>query len=345
MGYKKKILFIADFFANEIPGGGELCSEEVITHLSSVGYSVTAIKSKNVTIEILKQFEKESFIFVSNFTGLSEVCKAELAIFTKYLYVIIEHDHKYCESRNPMVYPNLFVPENKLRNKEFFENALFVLCQSKSHAQLLQKNVWNANVVNLGCNLWSDKTLKLLEDRISTIKTNKYISMKSTNPIKGTLQAIDLCESRNLVCKFIEFKNQETFFDELAKSENFIFLPQSPETYSRVAIEAKILGCNMISNKAIGVMSEDYYSQNGKELLETIRKKKKQVLQVFEDMIEFRTVDCLPFIKKPKVSLITTLYKGSQYLPNFLSAFTSQVNPGLSELVIIEANLKSSNRS
>ena len=64
-----KIVFVADFFANQVLGGGELNNEELIDILISDGHSVQKLNSQNVTKEIIESNKDSNFI-IANFVGL-----------------------------------------------------------------------------------------------------------------------------------------------------------------------------------------------------------------------------------------------------------------------------------
>lgn len=329
------MIVIADFFAKDVQGGGELCTEEVIKFLQKKEPNlIKRYKSHLITESKLKG---ETKVLISNFINLPDnIKKMLIADSPGRQYYIIEHDHKYCKARNPLAYPGMIVPEHELLHREFYANAQAVFCQSKAHTEVLQKNLWIDNVINLGCNLWSDDHLRKLEDRIETKKTRSYGIMQSQNPIKGTREAIEFCKSKGIVASLIPPMQQENFWDELAKTENIVFLPQTYETYCRFAIEAKILGCKLISNKAIGAMSEPYWNQNGRELLETIKQKRFKVLEHLEDIIQSNHKYWSH--TKPQVSVITTVHKGAKHMKGFLDAFIAQENMKNHELIIIDAN-------
>ena len=65
-----KIIFIADFFADQVLGGGELNNEELIDNLNSQGHEVTKINSHNVTRNFIENNKQSAFI-VANFINLS----------------------------------------------------------------------------------------------------------------------------------------------------------------------------------------------------------------------------------------------------------------------------------
>ena len=67
-----KICFIADFFADEINGGGELNNEELIDILSKE-HQVTKVKSQ---MFLPDHIEDDVKYVICNFIGLKEECKS-----------------------------------------------------------------------------------------------------------------------------------------------------------------------------------------------------------------------------------------------------------------------------
>ena len=60
-----KIVFISDFFANEIRGGAELCNDALIKLLRKK-YDVTTVKSSDVNPYLLQE-NLNSFFIIANF--------------------------------------------------------------------------------------------------------------------------------------------------------------------------------------------------------------------------------------------------------------------------------------
>ena len=89
----KKVIFVSDYFINEISGGAEFCNDALMDSLSH-RYSFECKKSQTVTPDYIRD-NSECFFIIANFFLLNEECKAELANKT---YVIFEHDHKYIKS-------------------------------------------------------------------------------------------------------------------------------------------------------------------------------------------------------------------------------------------------------
>ncbi len=66
-----KIVFIADFFADQLLGGGELNNEELIKILDESSHQVTKISSHLVTPYCIETHKNAKFI-VANFVNLSQ---------------------------------------------------------------------------------------------------------------------------------------------------------------------------------------------------------------------------------------------------------------------------------
>jgi len=334
----QNIIFIADFFSNEIRGGAELHSEEIIKCLSERGYEVSKLKSQNVSSELLDSMKGSIFV-VSNFMMLNESAKKSL--IDNHEYLILENDHKYVKSNNPTLYPNMVIPEQELQNIDFFKNAKAVFCQSKMHAETIQKNLLIDNIVNLSCNIWSDEDIASLRSNLYKQKTRKFGVMESSNRNKGTLQTVEYCRNNNIEFDLIPPCSQKEFYNELAKTETLVFFPQWMETYCRVAVEARILGCKMITNKVIGCTSESYFKLKDEELLKEIEKRKTWVINAFVSIFDGHPIEGLEPIKHlvlPKVSVITTIFKAGEYIEGFLQSFLNQTIAKQCELIIVDAN-------
>jgi len=182
-----KIVFVSDFFVDEVRGGAELCNEALIGLLSE-RYSVEKIKSAHITPQFILS-NQGAFFIVANFFMLAEGFKRLLKDRIK--YVILEHDHKYVRSNNPSLYKDFLAPETQLINKTFYKSAIAVMCQSKKHASVVQKNLLLNNIVSLSGNIWTEEQLQVLEKNLDTPKTIKHALLDSNNKNKGMPAAID----------------------------------------------------------------------------------------------------------------------------------------------------------
>jgi hypothetical protein len=268
-----KAIFIADFFANEIPGGGELNNKEFIDIIRSSGVDVEKVKSTKLTPSDIKA-NKDSRFIVANFMGLREDVKESL--YDK-KYIIYEHDHKYLKSRNPALYKDFQAPPAEIINYEFYKNAAAVVCQSSFHKGIVEKNLELNNIFSVGGNLWSTQTMNFLESLSDVAKENRCSIMNSNIPHKNTFDAIRYCKVKKLDYDLIPNMSYHNFLKALSKNDTFIFLPKTPETLSRVVVEARMTGMKVITNNHVGATQEEWFNLKGKPLIQLMRDKREQI--------------------------------------------------------------------
>ena len=266
------ILFIADFFANEVSGGGELNNDVLIKGLFDMGHTIRSVNSHQANRLDLKHNEN---IIVSNFINLSEENKKEIQNRN---YVIYEHDHKYLANRNPNVYLNYQAPKNHIINRDFYKNAKAVMCQSNFHAEIVKKNLELDNIINLSGNLWSDEHLDLLEEMSKVDKIDKCVIMDSPVAHKNTREAVQYCEALGLDYVLLPPSAPSVFLDQLGSYSALVFFPRTPETLSRIVVEARMMAMKTRTTNNIGAVHEDWFSLKGVELVEYMRGKREDIV-------------------------------------------------------------------
>ena len=329
----KKVIFISDFFIDEIRGGAEFCNDALMNSLSH-RYSFERIKSQAVSSEYIKS-NAENFFIVANFFLLTEACKKELADKT---YVIFEHDHKYIRSNNPSLYKNFLAPESELQNKNFFKNALAVVCQSKKHSEVVQKNLLLRNVVNSAGNIWTQEQIRILEKNIDAEKTVEFAVLNSQNKNKGMPAAISFCKENDLSFEYLDPAPFPEYVERISKIKHLVFFPQWLESYSRLAIEARILGCKLVTNNLLGAASEEYFKLKGRPLLDKIIENNQTIIERWIRLIDHKDVDYIPPISMPKITIFCPIYNAEKYIESYLKDISQQTIFDQCELIIINAN-------
>ena len=268
------ILFIADFFADQVPGGGELNNEVLVEKLYKRGHTVHKVNSHLVNHLDLLYNEN---IIVSNFANLSEENKKDLQNRN---YIIYEHDHKYLPGRNPGVYPEYCAPKEDIINRQFYAKAKAVLCQSQFHANIARKNLELDNIVSLGGNLWSDEHLGLLEEICrDPQRQDRHAIIMSNTKHKNTAGAINYCRTVGLEYDVIPPLEPTTFLRELGARSTLVFFPETPETLSRVVVEARMMGMGTKTTNNIGAIHEEWFSKKGLDLIDYMRYKQEEIVK------------------------------------------------------------------
>jgi hypothetical protein len=283
----KDLIIISDFFLEDFikkqqpPGGAELNDNVLFEHLESLNIVKAKVHTtdfpKKEMLAFLKRNKQCTFL-LSNFTGFPFECTVYLMENCRYF--IYEHDYKFHKNRNPITYDNFIVPKNEIVNYNFFHRAEEVICLSKLHYDIFKNNLGIENIHNTTCSLWSDDLLNHMESLLSTKKNNKVAIINTDNPIKRRDDCIRFCKSRGMEYDLISAPNPKDFLKLLSKYKAITILPGHPEPTPRVAVEAKMLNCKLLSNKrTIGVSYEDWFHLNGKELIEEIKNIRSRALE------------------------------------------------------------------
>jgi len=274
-----KIYFISDFFASELAGGAELVDDQLINYLEGRGHTVEKVRSFD-TDKIKETFQEDVYYIISNFVGMSEQVKKDMQ---SKRYSIYEHDHKYLVTRDPSVFEGLKAPDIAIINRDFYKESQNVFCQSKKHKEVVENNLELPNIINLGCTLWSPEEIASLEKALGTPKTKPAAVLKSSTATKGQLEASEYCKENEIEFEAIGDLSYNEFLSELAKFENLVFFPSVLESFSRLAVEARILGCKLITNQNLGCTSEDWFRENkGPALLHAVKSRQLEVLKKIE---------------------------------------------------------------
>ena len=256
-----KVVYISDAFLCDIVGGGELNDHELCLELQK--NKIKVIKKRSSTLSI-EDIDVELFYIISNFMMIKEDVKNYITKNCN--YIIYEHDHKYLKSRNPALYKEYRAPEDLIINKEFYQRSKLVFCQTSFHESIIRKNLNIKNLYNVSGNLWSTDSLNMIKDLSSKDKKDRYSILNSKIAHKNTRETIFYCETKGYD------------YELVSNNDKFIFLPKTPETLSRVVVEAKMMNMKVITNKRVGASYEPWFTKKGIELIEIMSLKREAIL-------------------------------------------------------------------
>jgi hypothetical protein len=281
-----KIIYTADFIYPEVVGGGELNDDVLCSQLNILlpDISIEKINCYKIDIEFLRKNKDAKFI-ISNFISLDNNIKNEIT--NNFEYVIYEHDHKYLQHRNPGIYKDFLAPKNDIINFEFYKNAKQIFCQSSFHKKITKNNLGLENIYNNSGNLWDIKTLEKISELSNQNKIDRYSIMYSNTPHKNTESAIKYCKLKGYDFEIIESAVYEDFLVKLSRNKKLIFLPLTPETLSRIVVEARMMGIETITNKNIGASYEPWIELKGDKLISVMKQKLNDIpMKVWEKLNE-----------------------------------------------------------
>ena len=275
-----EVVYISDFFLSDLIGGGELNDHELCKELESRNVQVKKIRSHKL---MANQITKKNFYIISNFINLNEKAKDKLKHDCN--YVIYEHDHKYLTTRNPAIYNNYKAPKEHLINVGFYKSAKAVFCQSSFHEKIVNCNLSLSNTFNVSGNLWSKESLEIMEGLGKNEKKSRYSILNSRIGHKNTSETLNYCVAKGLEYELISSGNYYEFLSMFSKKIKFIFLPKTPETLSRVVVEAKMMNVGIVTNKRVGASFEPWFNMKGEDLILFMENKRQELVQKILEII------------------------------------------------------------
>ena len=261
----KNIIYISDFFIDELLGGAELSDDTVIRFIESKGYNVKTIKSQTFNPIIHKA---DTFI-ISNFAGLSQENKNWFPS-SGVKYMIIERDQKYVRSRNTVMYKDFIAPQSEVVNQTFYRGAHKVYCLTNHSADILLKHIDLKNVESFGTTQFSKSQFEVIENNIGKKKNSKFaiISGKRSN------KAIQYCEVNELKFDILPSMRYEDLIETLSKYTGIVFFSHAVETCCRLLVESRMLELKIVTDNRNGCTYETWFKEKkGVELLEFLKEK------------------------------------------------------------------------
>lgn len=256
-------ILINDMFLEDNPSGGAEHVDDML---------IKSLKLDKIRSEEVDHFDKTAFYVVSNVLRLNQELLKELQSCN---YIILEHGYQILNKpRRPWRFKNCIVPKDKRINYGLYRNAKAVFVQTTDHLNVFRVNDVEGNFINLRCSLWSDEDLNLLDELRKEEFKPIHSIYKSRNGIKNTHGAIKYCKEYNLPYELIgNKKTHREFLECLSKNHSLVFFPTARETFSRLAVEARCMGMDVITTKTYGATLEDWYEiYHGKELVDFLRK-------------------------------------------------------------------------
>ena len=277
------VIFVADLFVDQHLGGAELNDHTLVTWLKETDRLFERKNSSFLTEKYILENRDKKFI-ISNFARLHSTAPPALALTD---YIIYEHDYKFLSNRNPIDCPDFKVPDSSRINLNFYKNAQAVICLSKMHREIFEKNMSLHNLMNIHCSLFDNEKIDLLLELAKTPKSKKYAVIDDTNPTKKTQQTITWCHQHNIEFDLISHQDNKEFLKILSEYENLVFMPGHPEPTPRIAVETKLMGVNLIAPKRlIGVAHEYWWGWEASKIAEELRTIREAAFKMFVSLLK-----------------------------------------------------------
>jgi glycosyltransferase involved in cell wall biosynthesis len=268
-----RIIFVADMFAEDYVGGAELTTEALI---DASPYNVFKLHSKDVTQELLEAGLDRFWIF-GNYVSVDP--RLLSIISDNLLYGLLEYDYKFCKYRSP--------------DKHAFSENVACDCAVTLHGKMIAdfmlkaKKIWWMSEAQKNMYLTAFPTLsnssnvvlssvfsKHHLDRMSNLayahrKLNRkgWIVLGSNSWIKGAPEAKQWCIDNNKSYELVWQLPYDQVLSKLASAEGFVYLPSGGDTCPRMVIEAKLLGCELVTNEHVQHAQENWFANGTPETI------------------------------------------------------------------------------
>ena len=274
------IIFVNDFFVEDLIGGAELSLEALIETSGQANLKAAKIKSSQVTTELLQEHQNRYWVFAS-ITGIDQNLIPTITVNMK--YSLICFDYAFCKYRSieKCRYAEQHENEKCCAINETFGKLMstfFYQADSLWFMSEEQLRIWadhfpflaSKNVTVLSSIFNEDfwKKFAVLREKLKTKeieKNDKYLIQDSNSWIKGTGQSVAYCEATNIPYELLGNVSYDEFLLKLASSKGFIFTPLGKDTCPRVVIEAKLMGCKIIANENVQHLKEEWFDTDNIE--------------------------------------------------------------------------------
>ena len=230
------IVFVADIFAEEYPGGAELTTEALI---ESSPFEYTKVKAKDVTMETLQQYSKAFWVF-GNFTQLDP--KLIPSLVTNIRYAICEYDYKFCQYRSTHKHLAETGSECDCHDQTvgklisaFFHGAdeLFWMSSGQRDEYVARFPFLEGKGIVLS-SVFSKKALKTLKFLKGNTNRKGWLVQDSSSWIKGTQDTVEWCKSQGLEYETFKGLSHSDLLMKFYKAEGFAFLPKPNTRFTAV---------------------------------------------------------------------------------------------------------------
>jgi hypothetical protein len=274
-----EVVFVADFFAEDLLGGAELTSEAII---NASPYKLFKLHSHSLTEDLLNKNRDKIWIF-GNYTlvplhVLAHVIKSNIQ------YYFFEYDFKPCLFRSTIKHElsrkqpcDCHEQLHGKFNASFMTGAKTLFWCSDGQRDKFY-NIYpqlkgRTKDVTQGSTYYPEtihniKKIRQLKESGDLFTSNHWAILGSASWIKGTEDAIAYCTEKKMPYKILQNLPNEEFIKELAISRGLVFLPRDMDVGSRISTECKLLGGELIVNDFVLHVKEDWFLKSIEEIEE-----------------------------------------------------------------------------
>jgi len=262
---KFKVIFVQDFLLSDLVGGAEL-SMDALHRSAPVDFAI--VRSNQLTPEHIEAHREAHWVF-GNFAHLDPRFIHGFSV-SNISYSVFEHDYKFCRWRS--------VERHRIEGGEechceqhpwgklieqFYLRAKQVWFCSQRHMQRYFDrfpSLKSANCSVLSA-VFGDEFFHKIVPLISSLSSRRksgWLTLDSDSWIKGTDDAKRWLEENGKSYSLIKGMTPDQVLESMANAEGFICLPRGADVSNRMVTEAKLLGCQVVTNENVQHVGEEW---------------------------------------------------------------------------------------
>jgi hypothetical protein len=273
---EKQIIFVADLFAEQYAGGAELTSDALIEASPTL---VKKVHAKNLTVEFLQQHVDAFWIF-GNFSSINWSLIPVIA--SNLRYAVLEYDYKFCLHRSIEKHKHETGQECDCHKRQlgqmvagFYQAADAIFWMSEQQrARYTERfpNMLGHRNSHVLSSVFDSRFFDKIEQlKRKTSDRSGWIVLGSQSWIKGYEDAVKWCEDNGKKYQSYWDVPYEELLDTMTSSEGFVYLPRGGDTCPRMVIEAKLLGCEVVTNDNVQHAAEKWWNTNPDDVCDYLK--------------------------------------------------------------------------
>lgn len=291
-----RVLFVADYFAdfardphNSWIGGAEQTDAAVI---AACPWPIERVPVSELTRCSPGDFD---LLVLGNLQTSTAADRERLVRLGR--HVLFEHDYRMCRYRGDPHHGSLhrLVGRCICRQHRFgklFESALGAVFLTRLQLGRYRLNPFlrlPPSEVLGGSVMGDDFFESVRELRARELSKHGTVVVHSKARIKGYEAALAYCKEHGLEPTVVRNASPAEMLERLARAERLVFMPAWYEPASRLAVEARFLGCEVVSNHRLGVAGEPWWSEPDEVGFELLRTAPQRFWQFVERFSRLRT--------------------------------------------------------
>ena len=260
---KNKVVFVADLFAENYAGGAELTTEALI---GKSPFEVVKIHARNLTMNLIQNHKDDIWVF-GNFASIDFNLIPTIASNLK--FAILEYDYKFCQYRSIEKHKSETGKDCDCHEKDlgklvsaFYYAADHVFWMSEAQKQRYTDRFpfLNDKKTTVLSSVFGDEFFQKVDDLSKSKNTRSgWLVLGSKSWIKGADDAEQWCISNNKQYEIVWDLPYDQMLQKMSESSGFVYLPKGGDTCPRMVIEAKLLGCEVVTNENVQHAAEPWF--------------------------------------------------------------------------------------